>query len=348
MENITQHTSNTPTSLFKSTKDFLNVIARMALQFKIRIFPCKADKSTILRDFNHRASCDAQTLSEWKVIKSLALWGMPTSRFFALNLKGDNPGKIKKEWLNKNPYSQKIPGGGRYWLFKNPGSRIGNKPYFTGDFEIQGNGGYVCLYSLIFTALNPPEKVPEAPQELLSMINYSKVKPWQRKKKNNILFQKIKQDLEKNRGRGIPDILETAQASGLPKSLTENTAKFAIQSSLNEDHDFIPDPPAFTPTPYKEASRPPADVTTPKPEAPKKNQGISEKRQRIRNEILDCIKKATQETQGTWTKKEAIVSALKPLNLKTWECSNELGFMVNDKVLERKFEDRKAVYRAIF
>ena len=141
-------------------------IMEMGIRFKIPLHPCKADKTPLIKDWQNQATYDRQTLEKWLRMPNFAYWGMPTNKYFAVDLDGPNYGTIKEEWLNENPVSQQTKKG-MHWLFRNPDGIVRNRGRVTGDFDVRGTGGYICVYHTFFNDFVRPSDVFEPPDELL-------------------------------------------------------------------------------------------------------------------------------------------------------------------------------------
>lgn len=236
VQNILQHKKSKDKN--NNTKEpprfSLDEIAKMAIQYKIPIFPCKNDKTPAISGWQEKACYEPKTLKEWQEdLSNFSYWGMPTNRFFALDLDGKNYGKVKDTYLKDNIYTQETRSKGSHWLFKNKNKEVRNKAKFTGDFDIRGDGGYICLYKPIFSEFATPENVPTAPKELLDIIGKAKSKDkFEKGSRNNTLCKRIFTDLLHTKGKNIPNILEEAEQSGLEKREIIQTTKSAIKGAL--------------------------------------------------------------------------------------------------------------------
>ena len=213
----------------------LQRVAKMAVDFGIKIIPCSHSKIPLIRDWVKNGSCSPELIKKWFNLPGLKYWGMPTNKFFAVDQDGPNYGQIDRGWLDNNPYSQKTQGGGRHWLFRNPDGKIKNKARFRGDFDIRGSGGQILLYKPIFNECLSPEGVPAPPDELLKLIgNTAKSEDWGKGSRNETLNKLLFADIKKNQGKGIPEILKKAQASGLSEGEIQTTMKSAVGSGVSQ------------------------------------------------------------------------------------------------------------------
>ena len=141
-------------------------ILEMAVRFKIPIFPCGENKTPLIKDWQKQATYNRTILEKWLRIPGMTYWGMPTNKYFAVDLDGPNYGSIKKEWLDSNPVCQQTRKG-MHWLFRNPDGIVRNRGRVTGDIDIRGNGGYICVYQDFFNDDFTPNHVYEPHDELV-------------------------------------------------------------------------------------------------------------------------------------------------------------------------------------
>lgn len=248
------------------------LISHMAFQHKIPIFPCRADKKPLIKDWENNASFEREKITEWikQFEENLCYWGMPTNKIFALDQDGENLGDIKSEFLKASRYKQKTVSGGYHFLFKNPEGKIRNKTRFTGDFDIRGSGGYIILYKRLFfnCDFNPdpidlkkkklskkdfpikakenivsrlPEGVPEAPKELLDLITGSGYKEnktdsekWSKGNRNNTLNKELFQAFKNNDLKTASDLLLKAKKRGLKDKEICGTGLSAVKGAINK------------------------------------------------------------------------------------------------------------------
>ena len=227
------------TNRTESVNAELKAIAIMAIRYGVPIFPCGGNKAPLIKGWQTEASSDNNKLINWyKTQSQLRYWGMPTGRFIAIDQDGPNFGEVKESWLSGNPYKQRTRSGGNHWLYLNPDGHIRNRARFTGDLDIRGTGGYICLYSPIFNEFLKPAGVPTIPKDLLILINNKSVKAkaenWSEGARNETLNRLIFTDLKHNGGRGIPEIKKRAEASGLKPQEIETTVRSAIAGAISK------------------------------------------------------------------------------------------------------------------
>ena len=186
-------------------------IMEMGIRFKIPLHPCKADKTPLIKDWQKQATYDRQTLEKWLRMPNFAYWGMQTDKYFAVDLDGPNYGTIKEEWLNENPVSQQTKKG-MHWLFRNPDGIVRNRGRVTGDIDIRGTGGYICVYHTFFNDFVRPSDVFEPPDELLLLCT-SKTDPVVKKN----LTAKVKKEF--GPGKNNSAIISRASSAGARHSL---------------------------------------------------------------------------------------------------------------------------------
>ena len=213
----------------------LKEIAEMAVQFKIPIFPCTHKKAPVLKNWQELASYDKKQLDEWIKNVKFTFWGMPTNRFFALDLDGPNWGWIEKQHLIQNPYTQTTQRtGGQHFLFKNICGEIKNSVLITGDFDIRGTGGLIVLYRPIFSSFNPPDDVPELHPPTLQKIK--EIQNKEQEQKND----SIKEHRPFGKGKNNHAIPQRAGKAGYMQSPTQaaKDLKELINNNKRPDFDF--------------------------------------------------------------------------------------------------------------
>ena len=76
---------------------------------------------------------------------------------------------------------------------------------------------------------------------LLKKINSSE--QWKKGNRNNTLFSKVAQDLSRNQGRNVPDIIDDARRAGLSKNEVSQTVKSATKTAIKSGIDPGPEAP---------------------------------------------------------------------------------------------------------
>ena len=227
MQNTTETARKQPEKLKHSSKE---AIAEMAIQYKVPIFPCKEDKTPLIKDWQKQATFEKKKIEHWLNTLPIVYWGMPTQKHFALDLDGSNYGRVKAQWLESNPYTQHTKSGGRHWLWKNPKAKIRNKARFTGDFDIRGTGGYICLYQVMFNEFATPENVPEAPPFLLALLKVKTKDTYEKGKRNTTLNKEAYQGASEGNTKKILKAVFKSGKSGLTWDETYKTAMSGIQA----------------------------------------------------------------------------------------------------------------------
>ena len=250
----------------------LDSIAESAINAKARIIPVGKNKAPLISGWEKpgEGSYDREQLYNWIATFKNPYWGCPcgpTNNIFIFDADfKKNPktkeiigppelGDIKQEWLDQSSFSQSTKSTfngkhtfhfgfkweDRFKFFTN--RRI---PTTTCDLRVMG-GQFVIYRPLppphIWNDLNPmPEEMVQLLLELLK-IKESDKKQWSLGNRNNTLFKKIAQDMEKNQGRKIPSIIEKAKKSGLSKEEIRRTAESATKTAIESGIDPGPEPP---------------------------------------------------------------------------------------------------------
>lgn len=254
-----EHELNNKKSIKYPKAPPLDAVAESAIRSKIKIIPVGHDKVPLIHDWQKPGSGSylRSVLMEWRRKLKNPAWGLPCgpeSGGFAVDIdfqKNKNKKPIgppileiiKQEWLDKASFSQNTQSTfkekktcqyifkweDRLKIFKNkrvPGTTI--------DFRTKG--GQIVLYrplppSEIWNELNTmPDALFNALCSLLKTKQASE--DWKPGNRNNTLFKKLINDLEKNRGRNIPDILNKADQSGLPKGEIKTTSASAVKTAI--------------------------------------------------------------------------------------------------------------------
>ena len=208
----------------------LYAIAEMAIQYKVPIFPCKADKTPLIKDWQKQATFEKKKIEHWLNTLPIVYWGMPTQKHFALDQDGPDFGKLNPHWVKSNPYTQTTKSGGRHWLWKNPQAKIRNKTRFTGDFDIRGAGGYICLYQVIFNEITTPSDVPKAPLGLLALLKVKTQDTYEKGTRNDSLNKETYQGASEGDTEKILKAVFKSAKSGLDWAEAYKTAMSGISA----------------------------------------------------------------------------------------------------------------------
>ena len=255
----------------------LDSIAESAINAKARIIPVGKNKAPLISGWEKpgEGSYNREQLYNWIATFKNPYWGCPcgpTNNIFIFDADfKKNPktkeiigppelGDIKQEWLDQSSFSQSTKSTfngkhtfhfgfkweDRFKFFTN--RRI---PTTTCDLRVMG-GQFVIYRPLppphIWNDLNSmPEDMVQLLLELLK-IKESDKKQWSIGNRNNTLFKKIAQDMEKNQGRKIPSILEKAKKSGLSKEEIRRTAESASKTAIESGIDPGPQEPIGNPS----------------------------------------------------------------------------------------------------
>ena len=272
------HELNNTKSVNQTKAPFLDSIAESAITSKIKIIPVGQDKAPLIPDWQQPGSGSylRSVLMEWSRKLKKPAWGLPCgpkSGVFVIDIdflknKNKKPiglpimGTIKQEWLDKASFSQNTQSifqGKRtsqyFFKWEERLKTFKNKrvPGTTIDFRTKG--GQVVVYrpfppSEIWKDLNPmPDALFDALCSLLKTKQASE--DWRPGNRNNTLFKKLINDLEKNRGRNIPDILDKADQAGLPKREIKTTSASAVKTAIGNGIEPQPPPPGSLITPDK-------------------------------------------------------------------------------------------------
>jgi len=129
------------------------------------IFPCKADKTPLINDWQRLATKDPNQIRAWQELyrNDLKFWSVPTGPgndllVLDIDVKDVNGFETLKTRPIPETMSQRTPSGGAHLFFQYPhdGNVYGNKVKFLPGLDVRSGGGYVLFYGADAKPIAPP------------------------------------------------------------------------------------------------------------------------------------------------------------------------------------------------